>query len=86
MERPANMQTLDFAKWKRQLARNKQQLVLNENWLDTQEVCQTLRISRATLRRRVIARVIPEPSRHLGEYLPRWPESEIDKLMDSPKG
>ena len=86
MERTRNMQTLDFGIWKRRLSRKKPELQFSENWIDTNTVCMKLNCSRATLRRKIKAGKVPEPSRHLGYYMPRWAESEIDTLMDSPKG
>ena len=85
MPRPAQIQTFNFHEWKRSLQRKKLESTFTENWLDTQQLCSKLGISLATVRRKIKSGIIPQPSYHLGEYMPRWAESEIDTLMDSVK-
>jgi predicted DNA-binding transcriptional regulator AlpA len=81
MTRTTKMQAYDFDEWRQKIQRAKPQETLSEVWLDKQEVCRKLRMSESTLRRRVKAGIIPEPSRQLGDRMPRWPQKEIDVLM-----
>lgn len=50
-------------------------------WLSREDVARHLGIKLCTVAAKVRAGLLPAPSYHLGQQLPRWDMEAIDKLM-----
>lgn len=54
---------------------------LAPRYLTAQDVCAYIRCSRTQLDRMVADGRLPDPSRHLGDRMPRWDREAIDAAM-----
>ncbi len=50
-------------------------------WLDARHAADYLDLERIAFLRLVKSGKLPEPSRHLGNHLPRWRSTDLDRAM-----
>lgn len=55
-------------------------------WLDIESAASYLSLRPDTFQRKVKARQLPAPSKHLGERSPRWDRAALDAMMEGNAG